>query len=96
MALIQELKNIRNLEDFSLITKDKVNSMTLVGRNLPTDALELKFSRSKCLIISQEVYNDDSHLDRYGTEQDVIALTKTFKDFGCSNDRVKVERYSIY
>ena len=70
--------------------------MTLLGRNLPTDALELNFSRSKCLIISQEVYNDDSYSDRYGTEQDVIALTKTFKDFGCSNDRVKVERHSIY
>jgi len=89
-ALIQELKKIRDPE--GLITKDNADSMTLLGRNLPTDALELNFSRSKCLIISQEVYNDASYSDRYGTEQDVIALTKTFKDFGCSNDRVKVER----
>ena len=51
-----------------------------------------KLEKGTCLIISQEKYDPDSdHSDRDGTQQDVIALSKTFKSFGC-NDRIKVER----
>jgi len=87
-ALVKALNEVANPEDVVRITKDNADSITLLGRNLPTDVRKLKIG--KCLIISQEKY-EESLSDRDGTQEDVSFLTRTFQKFGCEG-RVIVER----
>ena len=87
-ALVKALKEAADPEDVERITKDNADSMVLLGRNLPSDVRKLK--TGKCLIISQEKY-EENYSDRDGTQEDVSFLTKTFETFGCKT-RVIVER----
>ena len=87
-ALVKALKEAADPEDVERITKDNADSMVLLGKNLPSDVRKLK--TGKCLIISQEKY-EENYSDRDGTQEDVSFLTKTFETFGCKS-RVTVER----
>ena len=72
-------------EDVTWITRDNAELTALFRKTFPSDAVQLK--NGKCLIISQEKYDD--YPNRDGSHKDVIELTKTFKSFGCHQPVIK-------
>lgn len=66
------------------------DSDDLIQRRGRKDAVNLK--RGKLLIIALENYNTKGYCRREGTQPDIDALVRTFRQFGCSKKHIKVER----
>ncbi len=84
-ALLRVLRDKAD-PDESIIRVNDVDSIALLKKNIPANAVYLK--KGKCLIIAQENYEHKKYSKRPGTQKDVEALAKTFRKFGCNEPKI--------
>lgn len=88
-ALVNALKEESDPDVSRIRDKADCHSLALL-RQLNQSPNDLILEKGRCLIIAQDKYKSNSGFDRrQGTDNDVIYLAQTWREFGCQNPLIR-------